>query len=180
MRAFLGLAPDATTKLAIENWRNKAFPHFPAPVPAANFHVTLAFLGQVAPKQIDMLDTHISAMTEFFEFNVSLNQIGYWPKPKAFWLGCQNTSNEHIKLVKHLNKAANTVGLNLPKQQYVAHLTLARKCTTNPPAAFIAPNFNWKLKAFHLYESVSNSHGVAYHIRQTWPLNKTFAFSNHN
>jgi 2'-5' RNA ligase len=60
MRAFLGLSPDVKTKLAIELWRNKAFPCFYAPVPAANFHITLAFLGQISPKQLDALcDTNI-------------------------------------------------------------------------------------------------------------------------
>jgi 2'-5' RNA ligase len=176
MRAFLGLSPDVKTKLAIEAWRNKAFPHFEAPVPATNFHVTLAFLGLISPKQLDALCDHINQMAEVNTFDISLNQAGYWSKPKALWLGCKDTQNEHLQLVKSLVQIANSIGLQLPKQDYVAHLTLARKCTFNPPAPLIEPSFSWRNQEFHLYESVSGKKGVSYHIRHTWSLARLFAF----
>ena len=40
MRAFFALTPPGTTKLAIEAWRDKAFPRFYSPVKASNFHIT--------------------------------------------------------------------------------------------------------------------------------------------
>ena len=92
MRAFFGLSPDIKTKLAIEGWRNKVFPHFDAPVPAANFHVTLAFLGKISPKQLDALCESVNQIDQIHAFDVSLNQIGYWSKPKALWLGCKKYS----------------------------------------------------------------------------------------
>ena len=176
MRAFFGLSPDVTTKLAIQAWRNKAFPHFDAPVPAANFHVTLAFLGQVSPKQLDALCEAVEQISEIHTFDISLNQVGYWSKPKALWLGCKETQKEHLQLAKSLSQIANSIGLQLPKQDYIAHLTLARKCSVNPPAALIEPTFTWRNAEFHLYESVSGNKGVSYHIRHTWPLAKLFAF----
>jgi 2'-5' RNA ligase len=176
MRAFFGLAPDVKTKLAIEVWRNKAFLHFGAPVPAANFHVTLAFLGQISHKQLDALCDGVNQMAEIHTFDVSLNQVGYWSKPKALWLGCKDTQNAHLELAKTLSQISNSIGLQLPKQDYIAHLTLARKCSVNPPAALIEPIFTWRNAEFHLYESVSGRKGVSYHIRQTWPLAKLFAF----
>ncbi|MCF2948780.1 RNA 2',3'-cyclic phosphodiesterase [Paraglaciecola aquimarina] len=177
MRAFLGLSPDAKTKLAIDAWRHKSLPQFNAPVPAANFHVTLAFLGQVTAKHLDSINTEIENMPDIAEFDVTLDQVGYWPKPKAFWLGCQNSAEQHKQLAKQLHKIAKIAGLNLPKHPYIPHLTLARKCNENPPAPLIQPNFNWRAKEFHLYESVSSSHGVAYHIRQSWPLKMSFSFN---
>ncbi|MGJ8681805.1 RNA 2',3'-cyclic phosphodiesterase [Paraglaciecola sp.] len=177
MRAFLGLSPDPKTKLAIEAWRNKALPQFNAPVPAPNFHVTLAFLGQVTPKHLDTITTEISMMQAISEFDVTLDQVGYWPKPKAFWLGSESPDERHVNLAKQVNKIANVAGLHLPKQTYVPHLTLARKCTENPPAPLLAPNFTFRAKALHLFESVSSSHGVAYHIRQSWPLKMAFSFN---
>ncbi|GAC20529.1 RNA 2',3'-cyclic phosphodiesterase [Paraglaciecola arctica] len=178
MRAFFGLSPDTKTKLAIEVWRNKAFPKFDAPVAAANFHVTLAFLGQISPKQMDTLSEGVEQISDLHTFNVSLNRVGYWSKPKALWLGCEDTQIEHLQLAKRLHQIANSVGLQLPKQDYVAHLTLARKCASNPPASLIEPIFNWHNAEFHLYESVSGKKGVSYHIRQSWPLAKRFAFKS--
>ncbi|WP_158972295.1 RNA 2',3'-cyclic phosphodiesterase [Paraglaciecola sp. L3A3] len=177
MRAFLGLSLDGKTKLAIEAWRNKALPNFNTPVPAVNFHVTLAFLGQVTAKNLDALTSQIATMPEVSEFSVSLNHMGYWAKPKACWLGCDNTHQAHLQLASQLNKIAKTSGLIIPKQDYVPHLTLARKCTLNPPAPLIEPDFSWQAKEFHLFESVSSPHGVAYHIRLSWPLKMAFSFN---
>jgi 2'-5' RNA ligase len=176
MRGFFGLSPDIITKLAIEGWRNRVCPHFDAPVPAANFHVTLAFLGQISPKQLDALCESVNQIGQIHAFDISLNQVGYWSKPKALWLGCKDTQNEHLQLVKSLVKIANSIGLQLPKEDYIAHLTLARKCSVNPPAALISPTFSWHNAEFHLYESVSGKKGRAYHIRQTWPLARLLAF----
>ena len=177
-RAFFGLSPDVRTKLAIEVWRNKAFHHFDAPVPAANFHVTLAFLGQVSPKQLDILCDAVNQIDDIHAFDITLDQVGYWSKPKALWLGCTDTQNEHLQLAKRLSQIANSIGLQLPKQDYIAHLTLARKCAVNSPAPFIEPTFTWRNTEFHLYESVSGKKGVSYHIRESWSLAKLFAFKS--
>ena len=170
MRAFIGLAPNQETKLAIEAWRNKAFPAFSAPVPAANFHVTLAFLGHISNKQQDALCDAVKQLHDIPAFDVSLNQLGYWAKPKALWLGCQDTTNAHLQLVNSLNRITKLVGLSLLQRDYTAHLTLARKCAVNPPAPLIPPDFAWHNAEFHLFESVSGNKGVSYPIRQTWPL----------
>lgn len=170
MRAFIGLSPDANTKLAIDAWRNKVFPHFDSPVPAANFHVTLAFLGNVSDKQLDTINHLIDEMPRITAFDVSLNQLGYWPKPKALWLGSQQSATEHLLLAKHIHKIANKSGLELQEQDYVAHLTLARKCKVNPPAPLFPANFKWHADQFHLFESKSGKQGVYYPIRQSWPM----------
>ncbi len=172
MRAFFGLSPDANTKLAINAWRNKAFPHLDGTVPAANFHVTLAFLGNVSVKQLDITNRLIDEMPSVTAFDVSLNQLGYWSKPKAFWLGCQQTATEHLILAKHIHKIANKSGLLLQDQDYVAHLTLARKCKVSPPAPIFPANFKWHADQFHLFESISSPQGVYYSIRQSWPMHK--------
>ena len=176
MRAFFGLSPDTHTKLAIEVWRNKAFSHFDAPVPAANFHVTLAFLGRISPRQLDVLFERVPKISGIHTFDVALNHVGYWSKPKALWLGCQYTQDGHRTLSKILTQTANSISLQLPKQDYVAHLTLARKCSVNPPTPLIEPDFNWHNAAFHLFESVSGKKGVSYHIRHTWQLAKKCDF----
>jgi 2'-5' RNA ligase len=178
MRAFFGLSPDVKTKLAIEVWRNKAFHHFDAPAPAANFHVTLAFLGQVIPKQLDVLCESVNQITDIHTFDVSLNHVGYWSKPKALWLGCKDTHNEHLQLAKNLSQIANSIGLQIPKQDYIAHLTLARKCSVNPTAPLIEPAFTWRNAEFHLFESVLGKKGVSYHIRHSWLLARVFAFKS--
>ncbi|WP_339723525.1 RNA 2',3'-cyclic phosphodiesterase [uncultured Paraglaciecola sp.] len=170
MRAFLGLAPHAETKLAIEDWRNKAFPGLHAPVPKANFHITLAFLGNVSIEQLVAIKQLIDKMPRISAFDVSLTHLGYWSKPKAFWLGCRQTANEHLTLAKQVHQIAKKSGLQLQQQEYVAHLTLARKCKIKPPAPLVPANFHWHVDQFHLFESKSSSQGVYYPILESWHL----------
>jgi 2'-5' RNA ligase len=172
MRAFFGLSPDTKTKLAIDAWRNETFAHLDGLVPAANFHVTLAFLGNVSVKQLDTLKRLIDEMPNITTFDVSLNQLGYWPKPKALWLGSQQTAPEHLLLAQHIHNIASKSDLLLQDQDYVAHLTLARKCKVKPPAPLFPANFKWHVDQFHLFESKSSPEGVIYPIRQSWPLHK--------
>ncbi|MFT5838326.1 MAG: 2'-5' RNA ligase [Flavobacteriales bacterium] len=170
MRAFLGLSPDANTKLAIDTWRNKALPNLETLVHADNFHVTLAFLGNVTSEQLEVIIRLIDEMPKITDFDVSLNLLGYWPKPKAFWLGCQQTAINHQKLTKHLHEIAKKSGLLLQEKDYVAHLTLARKCKASPPAPLFPAHFLWHVNQFHLFESKSNAQGVYYSIQQSWPI----------
>jgi 2'-5' RNA ligase len=170
MRAFLGLEPSPQTKLAIQAWRNKALPTFEHPVAAANFHITLAFLGQISTQQQDKLEELINNLADISAFNVELDIVGYWPKPKALWLGCNNTTKQHQQLVNKLNTCAQQAGISLQKRPYQAHLTLVRKCTANPPAPLLPPNFGWQSQTFHLFESVSSPYGIVYPIRNTWKL----------
>lgn len=177
MRAFLGISLNAQTKLAIESWRNRVFPHFKDSVPAANYHITLAFLGQISLVQQDQLSQEIDQQKHVNQFSVSLDSIGYWSKPKVLWLGCKTVSENQLQLVNVLSKCANWAGINLQKREYQAHLTLVRKCQFNPPAPLITPDFHFVVQAFHLYESVSGHNGVKYVIRNSWPLSSKFSHS---
>jgi 2'-5' RNA ligase len=68
MRAFFGLSPDVKTKVAIQAWHSKAFPHLDDAVPTANFHVTLAFLGYVFVKQLDTIHRLMNEMLSITAF----------------------------------------------------------------------------------------------------------------
>ncbi|MGS2721444.1 RNA 2',3'-cyclic phosphodiesterase [Paraglaciecola aestuariivivens] len=176
MRAFFAISVEPKVKLAIESWRDKALPPLDHPVAASNFHITLAFLGQVTNKHLDSLEQGIENMAAVQSFAVQLTHLGYWAKPKALWLGCQQVDTAHSRLAKQLQAISKKAGLVMPQQDYVAHLTLARKCQSNPPAALIEPDFSWQVAHFHLFESVSTPTGVSYQIRKTWPLAPKFAW----
>jgi len=52
MRLFLGLPLPADTQAELDHWRSVSLPAFSRPVDAANFHLTLAFLGEVNNAQL--------------------------------------------------------------------------------------------------------------------------------
>lgn len=170
MRAFFAIEPPVHIKLAIESWREKALPSFVKSVPPANFHITLAFLGQVNDIQLDSLIQECETLTSTQGFSLSLDQLGYWPKPKALWLGCKHVAAAHSQLADQLTKISLKSAITMQKRAYIPHLTLVRKCTANPPAPLIDPTFSFKVEEFHLFESVSTANGVIYKQRKTWNL----------
>lgn len=176
MRLFFALEPSGQNKLAIGHWRNKALPTFNKLVPAANFHITLAFLGQTSSSQLDALIQEVDSLALPPTFAVHLTHVGYWSKPKVLWLGCEQTSRSHHTLANELNKAGLSAGINLLKRDYLPHLTLVRKCQKNPPAPIIEPSFVMDFSEFHLFESVSTTKGVKYQRLASWQLSPTFHF----
>ncbi|MFT5312226.1 MAG: 2'-5' RNA ligase [Paraglaciecola sp.] len=170
MRLFFALEPTGQDKLAIEYWRNKALPCFKKSVPPANFHITLAFLGQTTSAQLDALIQEVDKLSLPPIFAVHLSNVTYWPKPKVLCLACEKTARAHSTLAHTLNNAGLSAGLSLHKREYHPHLTLARKCPENPPAPIIEPSFSMDFSEFHLFESVSTTKGVMYQSRCRWSL----------
>ena len=169
MRCFFGLDLDAKTKLAVDNWRQKALPHFEHPVPAANFHVTSIFLGQIDDGQMDDLCRALEECS-FDPFSLTLDQLGYWSKPKILWLGCNDIPAQATELAESLTLISKQCGIQVQERKYVPHVTLVRKVTGETPAPLFQPDINCHFDTLHLFESVSSKHGVHYASRAQWPL----------
>src|SRR5690349_17209442 len=62
-------------------------------VPLENMHLTLKFLGDVAPSTMDMLSQMLRAETELFNcFDLRLNGLGSFPsskRPRVIYIGIQ-------------------------------------------------------------------------------------------
>jgi 2'-5' RNA ligase len=170
MRVFLGLAPPVETQQAIQAWRDKTFTTLERPVLDTNLHVTLAFLGQISSEQQHQLQRLINHLPAQSAFNVDLDTLGYWAKPKALWLGCQTPQSSHIQLAENLIRIASRLAIPSTHQTYRPHLTLARKCARPLSMPIIRSALTWRALQFHLFESVSGQQGVKYHIRHSWPL----------
>ncbi|GAA6184849.1 MULTISPECIES: RNA 2',3'-cyclic phosphodiesterase [Alteromonadaceae] len=171
MRYFLGFDLDAKSKIALDDWRNKALPRFERCVPAKNFHITSVFLGQVREQQLDHLCCAIQE-SQFQNFSLQIDTLGYWSKPKILWLGSTQIPEHMLQTTKRLTEYAQQAGLNLPIREYIPHITLVRNAKNNPPAPLYEPDFELKIDQLHLFESVSGKNGVQYPIRQTWPLHR--------
>lgn len=169
MRCFLGLDLDANSKLAIEAWREKALPPFEKPVPAANFHVTSVFLGQVTPVQLEPVLADMDNL-DVTPFSMQFNMLGYWSKPAIFWLGCTHPHDSAGRLAQWLSSCVKRHGLSIENRPYVPHITLVRKARAAPPTPLFPPDFTLRFDTVHLFESVSGQHGVRYESRERWHL----------
>lgn len=175
MRAFVGLDIDTKSKLAIEHWRSNAMPvrllsgKNARQVPAANFHITLAFLDQITPQQQALLSQQLSGL-QLPVLTLRIATTGYFSKPKVLWIGPESVPASLAELVRQVKSAARSSGIALKQERYQPHITLTRKITAPPPSPLLPPNFELQFSQFHLFASISETKGVYYPIQQSWDL----------
>ena len=170
MRCFFALEPSPASRFAIEQWRQKYLPPLDAAVPAGNYHITLAFLGEASHSQVDDMVSFLNNQPLPAPFALNLNHVGYFARPKVFWLGIDDYCPAHQQLVALSQKAAGIARINVPRDGYTPHLTLARKCKQPPAPPLVEPNIRCLFDQFHLFESVSTPVGVRYQKRFSWQL----------
>jgi len=177
MRLFFALSLDAQTKLAIEQWRDKSLVPAVNFIPAANYHITLAFTGSVTSAQTDELVSatdNLFAKTQVPSFKLTLNQCQYWANPGILWLG----PTQWPEALEHCHRQLESLGQSIrqkhlgtkkSKQNYQPHVSLLR--TKELPAKpVIEADIPCYCPELCLYESISKRQGVQYQALMQWPL----------
>ena len=166
-RLFFALWPDAAVRTECCAVLEKIPPGLVKPVPAANLHVTLQFLGQVNPEQEQFLiaaagQLPISTMSLLFD------RLDFWQKPAVLCLSSEHYSSDVSLLAADLAAIARQANIRLDDRLFRPHITLARKAKQ-----IITLDFKpivWRSQAFCLVESCSGSHGVEYRVLQRWGM----------
>ena len=174
MRVFFGLEPDETSRLAIADWQSLNQPHDARPVPAANLHMTLAFIGEVGNSRLEKICKRTDkqlAEKPVPAFDLVLDSVGYWPKQQLWWIGPTEQPAPLLQLASQLRNISRRYNNSDGKKRFRPHMTLARRCASPPPAAIQAPEFPLRFESFALLESRrGRSGGVSYHPLAEWPL----------
>ena len=131
------------------------------PVPSANLHLTLAFLGEVEEARAAPLP-EIAARVEAGAFRIRFDRVGSFAKARVAWVGCAKPPAELVLLQSRLATALAGGGFAIEERPFAPHLTLARKAAVALPPARIEP-IEWEVRDFALvrsragrYESVSS------------------------
>jgi len=169
MRLFFALKPDPQTCLDIERWRERTLPPLDRPVPSHNLHMTLVFLGEVKERQLERLTEDVQRIRGV-PFSMVFDELGYFPKPQVLWIGPKETPDAATRLARDLNRTCKRLGLRSEKRKFQAHLTIARRCATPPPASTEPPDFPMEFDSFVLFESTNTRGGVLYRAVNEWPL----------
>ncbi len=167
-RLFFALWPDAAVRSALAQSAQALLGKRSRRVPEANLHITLAFAGPVTAAVRQCLEQHAAAIRAA-PFELLLEHVGHWPRPRILWAGPQHTPPELWSLVGGLNKAFEACGLACETRPWQAHLTLARKISRPPPVLTIEP-IHWSISEFCLVESVTGPHGASYRVLASWKL----------
>jgi RNA 2',3'-cyclic 3'-phosphodiesterase len=160
-RLFFALWPDDATRSALLALQARLSGG--RPVPAANLHFTLAFLGQQPQDSVSALCALAARWTEF-ECLLRLDQLGYFRRSRIAWIGMRNAPEPLMTLQGSVLAALSEQGIVLPGEHggFVPHVTLMRDAAV-PPEGDVAP-IPWRAKGVVLAESVARPGGSQYRI----------------
>jgi len=172
-RVFFGLAPEATTALAIADWRDRQLRCAGRPVSLANFHLTLAFVGELPEPALERLCNDVEDWLPGAAIpadTLTLDCAGYWHRPGIYWLGATHWPPPLTRLADKLGTLSGAVGGKRDRRNFQPHVTLYRRCTEPPPGPALPPSIPMPYRRCTLFESRQGRQGVSYHCLVDWPL----------
>ena len=132
-------------------------------VPRDNFHVTLAFIGEVAASQLPELQ-RIGGAQRAPECAIVFDGYEYWSEPQVVVAVGRESPAALIELSAALHRALSRSGA--PPLR--AHVTLARKVAQAPVLQALSP-IPWNVRSFSLVSSDTRSAHSVYTVVDTWP-----------
>lgn len=138
------------------------------PEPVANLHITLVFIGGVAAERIGAIEQAVTGVSGA-AFELLLERIGYWERPRILWLGPREIPPALYALVKELRAVLESCGVAPETWPYLPHMKLARKVYRPPPSTTLEP-IRWPVGGFSLMESVPAGRRSAYRELACWTL----------
>jgi 2'-5' RNA ligase len=161
-RYFFAVWPPAPSATALEGWAKKLAGRV---TPAEKIHLTLAFLGPVAPEKAQEAARSIEGRAHV----LPIEKAQYWKHNRIVWAGPLEIPVPLGSLVAELQAALRRAGYTLEERPYAAHVTLLRSA---PPPRELPPlpGVEWPVCEFTLVRSAVSNKGSAYEIVQRFTL----------
>jgi len=133
-----------------------------------DLHMTLVFLGAVAPEQQTCIE-RIGDEIQIDPFALYLDQVDYWPRPRILCLGVSDPPAPLISLVQSLQSELIGCGFEPEKSPYKPHVTLSRKAKQKHAFSLDSP-IEWPVSEFVLAGSSTGDKPPRYQVLKRWPL----------
>ena len=167
-RLFLGVPLDEEVRAMLA--QHLAQNRIPGrPVPPANWHLTIRFLGNVGEVVTERLIAELDQADLGNPFEVVLGDMGAFPRPgraAVLWLAIARGRERLSDLHEIAEQASQVVGLTPEERPFAPHLTLSR---IRPEvdvradlAAYRRAPFQWTVGEVVLYESHMGRGGAIY------------------
>jgi 2'-5' RNA ligase len=169
VRVFYALWPGADTRACISEAAGAlSLGSAARRVPQENYHLTLAFVGDVSPARLAVLQ-QIGGDLRLAGCTIRFDAYEYWPKPQVVVAVASEAPLELTELTMQLHNFDGTHRLDRMHRPLRPHVTLARKVAQAPVLQAMSP-FYWSARSFSLVSSdTSGAHSV-YTVVDTWPL----------
>jgi RNA 2',3'-cyclic 3'-phosphodiesterase len=143
-------------------------------VSAANFHLTLAFLGSVPLTRLDDVKAAAarcgqSPRPEERSLDILLDGIEHWRKPQVLVVTASQTPPAAVALAERLKRSLIDRGFSPDLKPFRVHATVARKVRRVTREVRIEP-VRWRFESFHLVSSTTGPEGSTYTPIAEWML----------
>lgn len=156
----------------------KSAPNRPRWVHPDNLHVTLKFIGEVAPEKLAAIRAALGEVHSAESVQIRFRSLGFFPnpeRPRVLWAGI--TGSEGLaSIAAEVDQRLSALGFPAERRAFTPHLTLARF----EPPVISAPlraaienemrhNFGeLRTNEFHLIESKLKPTGAEYTTLETF------------
>ena len=169
LRLFFAAAPDPVAREQIaEASQSLSLEPGARRVPRENYHMTLAFVGDVAASQLPVM-LKVGAAQKERVFSVAFDAYEYWPKPGVIVAAARLVPAELHRLWLQLHQDLAGHAWALESERLRPHVTLARK-VSQPPVLQAMSAFDWRVRDFCLMCSDTSGIRSAYTVVDTWSL----------
>lgn len=165
-RVFFALWPDADLRAALATLA-RSMPADGRPVPAAHFHLTLAFPGTVGHEAVAAMAARADALRPSVSC-LQLDRIGWFHRPRVAWIGPARIVPDLEALAGELRRVCEASGVVMEDRPFRPHVTL-RRAVSRCAASDVEP-LAWRPREMVLIESGQNGHPGAYRVLRSWPV----------
>lgn len=168
-RLFFALWPPEAVREAVAR-RVRGVELAGRPVPPENWHITLAFLGNVAAERRRRYE-RAAAAVRAAPFKLCLDRVGFFPRSRIAWLGASHLPAPLEELHGALTERLAGAGFEPERRPFRPHLTLARKAAPKGAPVDIEPVV-WPVTGFRLVRSETRPDGARYHKAAVFMLTR--------
>jgi 2'-5' RNA ligase len=167
-RLFFALWPDEGVRKSLKELQRPCRGGRVRATHPLDLHLTLVFLGRVEGCRYRcLLDTadHLKGRA----FELVLDRMGYWSRPRILWCGPAATPPELYDLVASLQQQCSGCGFPPEKRRYTPHVTLARKGGGEAVQDQVR-EIRWPVREFALVSSDTGIPAPRYRVLKKWRL----------
>lgn len=167
LRLFFALWPDEATRAGLAAWAQAIHRVSGGRMtPAANLHLTLAFIGSVRPEALPTIEGAAAAVAPPV-FTLVIDTPGWWLHNRIAWAGARDTPLALRALVEALRGSLAGARIPFDPKPFAPHVTLVREARAGVPLPVLPP-IPWAVRDFVLVESHTGPGGSRYAVRARW------------